>query len=679
MATCNGEAYLSRQIASIASQSLPPSRLIIRDDASTDSTPELLRSLQKYPPFDIEILVEIGEQRLGPRENFNRALLWLQKIGPSPVILLSDQDDLWYPDKIRKSLLCLDRLQQRFGEMTPLLVFSDLDLVDLQEKSLGQTFFQRQHLNPFHHQWQQLVLQNVITGCSAAFNRACLDRALPIPAQARLHDGWLGLVAAAFGVIEYLPEPLLAYRQHSQNVLGADPFRKQSLLHWFSNFRHGRVAERYVNPALDQAIVLLKRYGSEYPHLEKSLPHELLQQLKAPQLWIRAMAGLRLPLAKQGIGRRILWWVCLLWPRRRRLSCAAEDFRPYRLQSAAVSSLPPRRVLHAIANVQTGGSTRLVVDLVEGLADVVHQRVLTSFQPEPEEYVGLDTQELTGVPQLRCVREAIQTFDPQLIHVHYWGGCDRRWYRQVFRAAAQLGLPVVQNVNTPVCPYDSPAVQANVYVSNYVQHIFGKGDPLAHVIHPGSNFELFSKPLRPESGDVAGMVYRLEPDKLDSTAIDVMLAIVRLRPNSRCLIVGGGSLLESMLAKVAAAGLANRFQFTDYVAYEDLPGYYAQMSVFVAPVRQESFGQVTPFAMSMGLPVVAYRTGALPELLVDEALLAPVGDSGALARLVVDLLDQPERRKQIGERNRQRAHSLYSVQAMLASYRSLYASLGLFL
>jgi glycosyltransferase involved in cell wall biosynthesis len=168
------------------------------------------------------------------------------------------------------------------------------------------------------------------------------------------------------------------------------------------------------------------------------------------------------------------------------------------------------------------------------------------------------------------------------------------------------------------------------------------------------------------------MVYRLERDKLEASSIDPFIKVVQQRSNVKALIVGGGSLLSAFRHKVHSAGLDTRFTFTGYVPYEQLPELYARMALFVAPVWQESFGQVSPFAMHMGLPVAGYRVGALPEILGDSAMLAPPGDADALARIILDLLDDPPRQQTIGARNRARAASLFSVEAMVEQYRAIY-------
>jgi glycosyltransferase involved in cell wall biosynthesis len=348
--------------------------------------------------------------------------------------------------------------------------------------------------------------------------------------------------------------------------------------------------------------------------------------------------------------------------------------KPYTILSRVPTCRNRPRVLHAIANFCTGGSSRLVVDLIERLGDAYEQEVLTSFMPTPPAFVGVRISEIRRGETVEAFLARLSAFDPAIVHMHYWGDGDYSWYEKVIRAAERYGCRIIQNINTPVTPYFSEAVNRYVYVSNYVWNHFGRRDTKSMVIYPGSNFELFARSENaPIAHDCIGMVYRLETDKLDEHSIDPFVAVVKKRPSTRALIVGGGTLLSSFQASVQRAGVETQFRFTGYVAYEDLPQLYCQMAVFVAPIWQESFGQVTPFAMHMGLPVVGYNTGALSEILGNRDLLAPVGNSEAMADLIVRLLDNPEKRISIGQANRRRAATHFSIENMVDKYRSLYA------
>jgi glycosyltransferase involved in cell wall biosynthesis len=220
-------------------------------------------------------------------------------------------------------------------------------------------------------------------------------------------------------------------------------------------------------------------------------------------------------------------------------------------------------------------------------------------------------------------------------------------------------------------PYCHPSVDAYVFVSHYVRERFGFSACANEVIYPGSDFSLFAP--RPHAfSDTIGMVYRLDESKLRKESVEVFIRVLQLRPTAKALIVGDGYLLAHFKEAVAKAGLTDRFTFTGYLAYEKLPEFYNQMDIFVAPVFCESFGQVTPFAMNMGIPVVAYETGALPEILNDPAVIAPAGDADALAKIIVELLASTERRAATASRQQARAAAHFSVEQMAAGYAKLY-------
>jgi hypothetical protein len=108
------------------------------------------------------------------------------------------------------------------GRDHPLLVHTDLAVVDRRLQPISPSFWRYQNIHPAGRETlNRLLAQNVVTGCSMMLNRALRERALPIPAEACMHDWWLALVAAAFGRITHLPEPTVLYRQHGGNDTGA--------------------------------------------------------------------------------------------------------------------------------------------------------------------------------------------------------------------------------------------------------------------------------------------------------------------------------------------------------------------------------------------------------------------------------------------------------------------------
>lgn len=353
-----------------------------------------------------------------------------------------------------------------------------------------------------------------------------------------------------------------------------------------------------------------------------------------------------------------------------------DSIKPYKIRP--IHSVRPnrQRVLHAIANFMTGGSSRLVVDLIEQMGHDYEQEVLTSYIPDPPAYVGAAVHEVRSSTDPASIHRVLTKFSPDMLHVHYWGECDRDWYHQVFLAAKQLGCKVVENINTPVEPYVTEGVDRYIYVSDFVRHTFGGNGGDGITIYPGSDLQLFRKSRVPELGrKYVGMVYRLEADKLNSKSIDVFLKVAKRRPKTRFLIVGGGALLNAYKERVHSAGSDSNFKFTGYVGYEDLPRMYRKIEIFVAPVWKESFGQVAVLAMNMGIPVVGYRVGALAEIIGCDDLLASPDDSDRLADIIVELLDRPEKQMSIGLRNQKRAQESFSVAEMINKYRKIYEKL----
>lgn len=346
----------------------------------------------------------------------------------------------------------------------------------------------------------------------------------------------------------------------------------------------------------------------------------------------------------------------------------------YRMQPSRPPGDGPRpRIVHLIPNVFVGGSTQLICDLSQGLGHRFEMQIVTAAMPRRAAHTGIRIHRHPMPGHGARLAALLRDLAPDLLHIHYWGSVDQPWYDAAFGAAEALGLPVVQNVNTPVAAHRSAAVVDTIFVSRTVQAL--SPDVPGRTIYPGIDLARFSPRAGdpPQAFDSVGMVYRLEPDKLDRQALEPLIALVRRRPRTRILVVGDGSLLPHYLEGVRKAGAADNFWFVGAVPYESLPDWYARFRTFVAPVWQESFGQVTPFAMAMGLAVAGYKVGALPEILEDDALL---GDSApSLCAILQELLDDPQRISAVGRKNLHIARQRFSLERMIARYDEVYSTI----
>lgn len=219
LGTFNGRNFLEEQVESIFQQTFDQWVLLIRDDGSTDDTPKLLDQFRQGDPR-IELLQDnLG--RVGVVRNYGLLMEAAKERCPD-VVFFADQDDVWMPHKLTTQIEMIRNLEQAHSSEIPILVYSDLSVVDENLQVIHPSFMRLQNL--IHEPvapLRTLLSQNLVTGCATAINRSLLTVAIPVPEVAVMHDWWLALCAGAFGVIGYTSEPLLFYRQHSNNQIGA--------------------------------------------------------------------------------------------------------------------------------------------------------------------------------------------------------------------------------------------------------------------------------------------------------------------------------------------------------------------------------------------------------------------------------------------------------------------------
>ena len=210
MATYDGASFVDAQLASFLAQSRRPDELVVVDDASTDTTVARLEAFQETAPFPVHILSTPFNQGQVPA--FSRAL----EATTGDVVFLSDQDDVWYPHKIRTVTDFLARHED------VLAVVNDAAVTDAELRPSGRTVFSQ-------HAAAGRRVDRSFMGCAAAVRRDLLRLALPIPAEYPGHDVWLAAFAMALGVTAHLPEVLQSYRRHASNVTNAELARPVSV------------------------------------------------------------------------------------------------------------------------------------------------------------------------------------------------------------------------------------------------------------------------------------------------------------------------------------------------------------------------------------------------------------------------------------------------------------------
>ena len=202
--TYNGERFLRRQLDSIYRQTYRNIEVVACDDGSTDATPGILEEYRSSHG----LRYIINPSNLGYLRNFEKAV----SLCGGDFIAPSDQDDVWMPGKI-ESLVTIIGIKS--------MACSDAVLVDENDGKLADSAVAFSNLpalsgNPFF----QLLFKSYVIGCTALYSRDLIRQAFPIPEGEVFHDWWMALVASTMAGIQYYSKPLIAYRQHSSNLIG---------------------------------------------------------------------------------------------------------------------------------------------------------------------------------------------------------------------------------------------------------------------------------------------------------------------------------------------------------------------------------------------------------------------------------------------------------------------------
>ncbi len=270
LAVYNGEKHLKEQIESLLNQTVDDIKIIIRDDGSTDNSSEIIKLYcEKYPK---KVSCVSGEATGGAAQNFSELLKCCDDA--FDYIMFCDQDDVWLPKKVEKTLAAIKEVEGDNRDI-PVLVHTDLKVVDVNLNILNESFFDFQRLIQENITLPKLLVQNYVTGCTVMINKALRKSCGEIPKECIMHDWWLALTAIIFGKLVCLNEATMLYRQHENNQVGAKAayglaFIKRKL-------KTLDTVRKNYNATYKQAELLIECYGDVLKENQKEIIQKYCQ------------------------------------------------------------------------------------------------------------------------------------------------------------------------------------------------------------------------------------------------------------------------------------------------------------------------------------------------------------------------------------------------------------------
>jgi len=284
LCTHNGASYVREQVESILRQSRPVGEIVLSDDASTDDTVAIVE--EAVAGSGVDLVVLRNSPALGVVANFEQATAACT----GDLIALCDQDDVWRADK----------LQELLGVIAQgaLLVHSDARLVDENLVALPDTLLDSLEATPGERRelvdgrsFDTFLRRNLVTGATVLFRASLLESARPFP-PSWIHDEWLAVIAATVGSTRLSGLPLIDYRQHGGNQIGA---QKPTLGYKIGKLLEAR-SDRNAS-LVARATVLVERLeslGADARHLDlarRKLAHDTFRQ-KLPRVRVLRLPGI---------------------------------------------------------------------------------------------------------------------------------------------------------------------------------------------------------------------------------------------------------------------------------------------------------------------------------------------------------------------------------------------------
>lgn len=260
----NGQKYVGEMIDSIISQDYNDWHLVLSDDSSSDATFSVLEEYASKHPDKITHYK--SGKRFGNAQNHFMHLL--EQYHDAPYIMFCDQDDVWHSDKVSKTLGKMQEIEKNCS--IPAMVHTDLRVVDSDLNEISDSFCKHSKLDGNRLQLNQLLIQNVVTGCTLMINNALakLCCRYELPKQALMHDWWIAIVGSVFGETAFLDMATIDYRQHGNNSVGAKNVTSPAYL--LERLKTKSMKES-IRDAKEQAEAFLNCFGDSIPSDKRTI------------------------------------------------------------------------------------------------------------------------------------------------------------------------------------------------------------------------------------------------------------------------------------------------------------------------------------------------------------------------------------------------------------------------
>ncbi|WKV08528.1 glycosyltransferase family 2 protein [Thermoanaerobacterium sp. CMT5567-10] len=311
LSTYNGERHIKDQINSILKQSYTDWKLFIRDDCSSDKTTKIIKEYVNKFPEKI-VLLEIGENNLGPC----RSYLELVKNVTGDYIMFCDQDDVWLPDKIELTYKKMKSMEEIYKNK-PILVHTDLKIVDKDLNLISHSFWKYQKLNSEIKDINKTLVQNNVTGCTIMINQKLKELLNIVPSNAIMHDWWINLIASTFGTVDYIYKSTVLYRQHGENNVGA---KKYSLNFILSLAFKLKKLLKSNNKLINQGKEFYSIYGNMLEKEQKDIVYNFITLFEVGRLK-RIYRIFKYKFFKYGFLRNLGFMIVMLIPSKRKGDC----------------------------------------------------------------------------------------------------------------------------------------------------------------------------------------------------------------------------------------------------------------------------------------------------------------------------------------------------------------------